>query len=484
MPDHDADHQHQHQHHDDQQHDDASIVDEYEVWAFVESSPDGILLADERGTILMVNAQIEAIFGYDGADLLGQPVETLIPESHRAAHTADRIRYRSAPTTRAMGGSLKLHGSRKDGTEFPVEVSLSPLPSADGPLRIMATVRDITERVAIDAHIQAVFEALDTTPDAVYMFDADTLEFSYTNRGAVEQLGYDTEELTSMTPLHIEPDMTERTFRSLIEPLLDGAADTHLYTTVHRSKDGSDTPVEISLKCPRPSRPNEHRVFVAVARDISDRLKTEQLVGEQRAQALVMADRSRLARDLHDTVIQQIFATGMGLQSIRPLIENVLAGTQVDDTIAELDQTIRDLRAAIFELSGPTTTTIGTQLRTVIDRSTGRLGFAPTVRFTGDPETIPTTVVDELLPTVTEAMSNIVRHAQATSVDIAITVTDGVVELVIDDDGVGLPPRPRMGNGLNNIGSRSRLLDGEFSVAPGRAGGTTLRWTARLGDRR
>jgi PAS domain S-box-containing protein len=111
----------------------------------LESAPDGIISVDLEGRIVLLNTQAERMFGYSRDELLGQPIEILLPERLRAPHLKHRTRYHSAPTTRPMGAGLDLVARRKAGTEFPVEVSLSPLQVDDGTL-ITSVIRDITER--------------------------------------------------------------------------------------------------------------------------------------------------------------------------------------------------------------------------------------------------------------------------------------------------------------------------------------------------
>jgi two-component system, NarL family, sensor histidine kinase DevS len=125
----------------------------------VEAAPDGMLLVDEDGRITFVNHQVEALFGYERGELVGQPVEMLVPEAVEETHRDHRARYAARPGSRPMGVGLVLSGRRRDGSQFPVEISLSPLHFADG-LRTIATVRDITDRVQAEEPLRRVERAL------------------------------------------------------------------------------------------------------------------------------------------------------------------------------------------------------------------------------------------------------------------------------------------------------------------------------------
>jgi PAS domain S-box-containing protein len=121
----------------------------------LEAAPDSIIEVDEDGLILTLNAVTEKSFGYSREELLGKPVEILVPEHKRGSHTGYRAGYRAHPVTRPMGTGLELNGRRKDGSTFPVEISLSPVRSDEG-FRVTAIIRDITERKEAERRLDAI----------------------------------------------------------------------------------------------------------------------------------------------------------------------------------------------------------------------------------------------------------------------------------------------------------------------------------------
>jgi PAS domain S-box-containing protein len=143
----------------------------------LDAAPDAMVVVDAKGTIRLVNVQAEKLFGYSREDLLGQPLEKLIPSRFHGSHAGHVARFHAHPVTRPMGSGLELFGLRKDGTEIPIEVSLSPVTGEDGARWGCAAVRDISERKRIEGMVRLTSSrlatAVDTIQDAFALFDAD-----------------------------------------------------------------------------------------------------------------------------------------------------------------------------------------------------------------------------------------------------------------------------------------------------------------------
>lgn len=200
-----------------------------------------------------------------------------------------------------------------------------------------------------------------------------------------------------------------------------------------------------------------------------------------RQRLAVFEDRDRIARDLHDLVIQRLFAAGMTLQSLAPRIPQGHSREQVLDVVRDLDQTILEVRTTIFGLqsSNGRETSLRAQVVGIVDEAAGQLGFAPSLHLTG---LLDTDVTDELgeqlLAVLREALSNAVRHSQATGIDVSIVVDD-FVTLRVKDNGVGVGDSGRR-SGLQNASDRAVEHGGTFTVAQPEGGGTELVWRVPL----
>jgi len=192
----------------------------------------------------------------------------------------------------------------------------------------------------------------------------------------------------------------------------------------------------------------------------------------------IFQDRDRIARDLHDLVIQRLYATGMSLQGAMPLLTRPEAVTRVSSAVDALDETIREIRSAIFSLqSRGEAKHHGLRARVlgVVDEMTAALGFAPSLRLVGPlDEAVPPAAGEHLLSALREALSNAARHAGAGRVDVTVEVGDELI-LKVRDDGAGMGQSTRR-SGLANMAERAADLGGKLVVGPAEGRGTRLDW--------
>jgi signal transduction histidine kinase len=198
---------------------------------------------------------------------------------------------------------------------------------------------------------------------------------------------------------------------------------------------------------------------------------------EEREMLAVLGDRERIARDLHDVVIQRLFAAGMQLQGAARAAVRPDARARIDAVVDDLDVTIRDIRGAIFELRSPQPGGLRTQIREIVEEAHATLGFRPQLALDGPVDSaVPEPVAVALLAVLREALSNVGRHAKASAVRVVVRAGGGRVELVVTDDGTGIGQVTRAG-GLQNMRCRAEDLGGTFSTRPATPRGTELTWT-------
>lgn len=203
---------------------------------------------------------------------------------------------------------------------------------------------------------------------------------------------------------------------------------------------------------------------------------------EERELLVVLEDRERIARDLHDVVIQRLFATGLHLQSAVPLTTRPDIARRVNAAVDDLDATIRDIRRAIFELRTPMSAALRTEIRDAVEAAADSLGFRPVLDLAGPVDSaVPETIRPDLLAVLREALSNVVRHARATRVAVEVHANAGRLTLAVTDDGVGTDPAAARG-GLVNLRERAQRYGGEFEVSPAPPHGTRLFWSVPLRD--
>ncbi len=237
----------------------------------IDAAPDAMVVVDEQGHIVFVNVQTERMFGYARGELLGQAIEILLPERFRRAHVAHRSAFVGTPKARPMGSGLSLFGRRKDGGEFPVEISLSPLKTEAGTL-VSGAIRDISERRRVELAMQGLAAIVDSSEDAVISESVDGLITRW-NRGAQKIYGYSAEEMLGKRVTLLAPPGREDEVPRLLARLRQGEHIEH-FETVRRRKDGRDIDVSITVSPIYDSLGNMVGTS-KVARDISERKRLE-----------------------------------------------------------------------------------------------------------------------------------------------------------------------------------------------------------------
>lgn len=194
-------------------------------------------------------------------------------------------------------------------------------------------------------------------------------------------------------------------------------------------------------------------------------------------------DRERIARDLHDTVIQRLFAIGLGLQATLRLATDNVIKKRLLSAVDDLDTTVRDVRAAIFELHTPRTAgrSIRQELIGLCSESSRGLGFEPVIRFDGPIDAaVDDSLADELFAVVREALTNIAKHASASSAEVSVEARDSMLTARVTDNGIGYRGGSGIGRGVVNLRARATRLDGDFEIAEVSNGGTMLTWRVPL----
>ena len=204
---------------------------------------------------------------------------------------------------------------------------------------------------------------------------------------------------------------------------------------------------------------------------------------QDRRRLAVFADRDRIARDLHDQVIQQLFATGLALQSLSLSLPSE-AAARVDQIVQNQDNSIRDLRRAIFSLRVPETeqTSLRSRIMEAMDQASAGVALTPQLRLEGPLDSaVPDDLAEDVVAVVREAVTNVIRHADAASLSVSVCLHEQVLIVTVEDDGRGLPDVLERQSGLRNLRSRAEAHGGTLTTGPGPTGhGTCLRWQVPL----
>jgi PAS domain S-box-containing protein len=270
--------------------------------SILEAIPDALVAVNQQGLIIQINSQTEGLFDYTRDELIGQSIEMLVPERQRGQHHQHRAQYHSRPKIRRMGSGLDLYGRRRDGSEFPVEISLSPVSTANGTI-VLSAIRDITDRKRIEEELRRANEELerrksrelrdsqnrlalivDSSQDAIIGKNLDGI-ITHWNKGAEQMYGYAPQEVIGRSISLLCPKDRVDEIPGILEKIRHGER-VEYFESVRVTKDGRRLNVSVSVS---PIHDQEGQVVgaSAIARDITAQKKVEdQLRQSQKMEAV------------------------------------------------------------------------------------------------------------------------------------------------------------------------------------------------------
>jgi PAS domain S-box-containing protein len=479
---------------------------------FLEFAPDAVIGVDQGGEIKLVNSRTQAVFGYTRGELIGERVEMLVPEARRDGHVRHRDRYFEAPRTRPMGAGLDLYARRKDGSEFPCEISLSTVATDQG-MMALAAIRDITDRrrdrddlrravrrlqaatdvalaVGGETDLRRVLEAIVERGRAlvearaliILLREGDDLVVAATAAVAggldpkVSDLRVPARESSEQVLLgkFAETELgAKESGRALLAPLLFRGDPLGVVVALDRIGDPGRFDVE------------DQRMLEAFAASAATGVATARSMAEERLQNTIDAaeqERSRWARELHDETLQALAVLRMRLSSaLREESADALetaghaAVEQIDDEIVKLRRLITELRPASLDTIG-----LEAALQALAEQhqqAAGDMEVTCDFELPRDEEARPTPVLETAVyRLVQEALNNVSKHSMARRAHVTVRASRGLIEVEVRDDGVGFePPLVREGFGLVGMRERAALLGGTLDIDSTRGSGTRIR---------
>jgi len=440
--------------------------------AILETAVEGIITIDERGIIESFNPAAEKIFGYKVKEAIGKNVKTLMPEPFRHEHDGYLKNYHQTGHAKIIGIGREVIGRRKDGTTFPMDLSVSEMNLA-GSRMFTGFVRDITERKAADKVLGHYAALVEFSDDAIIGKTLDGIVSSW-NRGAEQVFGYLRKEMVGQNIFILIPDDRKDEEPGILAKIKRGEAVDH-YETVRRRKDGQLIDISVTVS---PIRDSEGKIIGAskVARDISERKKLEKEIIE-----ISNREQQRIGQDLHDGLCQEL----AGIQLMCQVLEQKLAAKskaeakQAGEIAEHIRKAISHTRKLARGLSPVELEANGfMSALTELAAHVQKLFRVECWFECPQPVAIRNNVfATHLYRIAQESINNAVKHGKAKRISISLKPSGEKIVLTITDDGIGFSPETKKsgGMGMHIMKYRASVVGATLDVKSGIDGaGTTV----------
>jgi PAS domain S-box-containing protein len=453
------------------------MSNQLDAWlvAVVDSSDDAIVTKTLDGVIRSWNRGAERLFGYTAGEAVGRQIFLIIPP--------DRVAEEQDVLARLRLGERIDHfetiRQTKDGRRIPISLTVSPVRDDLGNVIGASKVaRDITLRLQRDELRARLASIVQSSDDAIVGKTLDGVIASW-NEGAERLFGYTAEEAVGQPIFLIIPEDRRAEEEDVLSRLWRGERIDH-FETIRQSKDGRRLPMSL---CVSPIRDDQGRIIGAskVARDISDRLERERARLLTRLVVAQEDERARMARELHDQLGQQMTALRLTLETLKAAAldrHDLRAQIEMLQEMArQLDADVafrvRGLRSVVLETSG-----LAAALREYVGNWSQHFSVPLRLHTNLTEDRLPPEVEGTMYRVVQEALNNVLKHARAVHVDIALERHADHVSLIIEDDGVGFDPSNTAistgGVGLVGMRERAALIGADLQIESTAGRGTTV----------
>ena len=472
------------------------------VGGIVESAMDAIVTVDEAQRVVQFNAAAERVFRWPRNAVIGQRLDMLIPARFHETHRAHVERFgETAVTSRSMGGQMVLSGLRADGTEFPIDASISQH-MEDGRKLFTVILRDITERTKAEdllARSEARLRGiLDSAMDAIITVD-ERQHIVLFNHAAEVVFGCPRDQAIGAPLVWFVPERFRaghgehvRRFGST-GPTSRRMGAARVVTGLRRN--GEEFPIEASIS---QTAEQGQRFYTVILRDVTERVRNEEALRHSReelrqfsvaANSVREQEKSRIARELHDELGQALTALKIDVGWLKERLAASggevalkLSNMQVllDGTVAAARRISADLRPLMLDDLG-----LVAACDWLVNNFTQRTGIACELAMSGDELDLPDPYATALFRVLQESLTNVARHAEASLVEVTLERDDTHVMLTVRDNGKGFAtgdPRKPNSFGLLGLRERAYLLGGQARISSQPGKGTTVELQLPFGN--